>query len=416
MGQLLNERMNRTTVGGAVRHRAVAALAAGVVCFACSGEARATLHLVASGDDWSKLSGKVRPGDEILLMPGRHVSAVLEDLHGTKANPIIIRGLDAARPALIGARHEGIRLVRPQYVILRDLRILGADKAGLIIEDGRTDQEDNADAEPWLADVRIERVYVGHTGPVGDFDGIRITGVRNVIVRNCIVEGWGGSAIDIVGSHQVDINNCAFRGLSDYSQESGVQVRGGSSFVRITQCRFIDSGKRAVNAGGWTDPQSFRPAIPNDAQPATQFEATHVRIERCLFVGGDTAVAFVGSSRCAVYESTIVHPGRWVFRILQEQDDARFAPTSRGVIGRNLIVYDPKKVRMLADVGPNVDAESFRFEQNLWWAEGAESADLTHLPGGDSFPAVTNVDPKLDTAFRPTAAGARAFGYAAAGE
>lgn len=39
-------------------------------------------HLVSSGQEWSRLAGVVRPGDEIVLLPGVHRPATLFGLPG----------------------------------------------------------------------------------------------------------------------------------------------------------------------------------------------------------------------------------------------------------------------------------------------------------------------------------------------
>src|SRR5690554_6584206 len=89
---------------------------AGVVVF--TSDARATQHLVDSGKDWQKITTMVRPGDEILLLPGNHRSAVLDGLQGTQNQPILIRGLDPHNPPLIDG---AIALLNPRHVILENV-------------------------------------------------------------------------------------------------------------------------------------------------------------------------------------------------------------------------------------------------------------------------------------------------------
>ncbi len=91
--------------------------------------ATGTQHLVAPGHDWVSVAARVRPGDQIVLMPGRHRPGTLKGLEGTWAKPIIIGGLSPDNPAIIVAERYGIRLRRPRHLILQNLRITGATRS-----------------------------------------------------------------------------------------------------------------------------------------------------------------------------------------------------------------------------------------------------------------------------------------------
>ncbi|MCL4210662.1 MAG: right-handed parallel beta-helix repeat-containing protein [Phycisphaeraceae bacterium] len=368
----------------------------------------ATQHLVSPGDDWSRLAPRLKPGDEIVLMPGRHIAAYFEDLHGASDKPIIIRPLSRDHPVLIGAREQGLHLVRPRHVIIRDIQVVGASGNGINMDDGGIDPDKTPDAQPWPANVRLERVSVLRTGPVGNHDGIKISGLSGVYLIECIVEGWGGSAVDLVGCKDVTIERCEFRGLLDFSQDNGVQAKGGSTDITILECIFRDAGKRAINAGGSTGLRFFRPPVPVDAAPGSRFEAERITIERCLFVGGDCAVAFVGARGVTVHACTVVNPRMWAFRILQETDDSRFGPCQRGVLTSNLVVWNQETIRQPWNIGPGVDAGSFVLESNLWW--GGEGQRRLELPGRVGSDEVTDLNPLLDEKFRPQAPGARGYG------
>jgi len=373
------------------------------------GAASATQHLVGPGDDWSNLAPRLRPGDEVVLMPGHHKPAFFENLRGEPDKPIIIRGVGPEHPGVIVARDHGIKLTRPRFVILQDLEIIGARDNGINIDDGGV--EESGDSNPWESVIRLRRINVRRTGPAGNHDGIKLSGLRSVTIEDCRVEGWGGSAIDLVGCHEIHIERCTFKGLLDFTQASGVQIKGGSTNVWISDCRFVEAGKRPVNVGGKTGLEFFRPAVPADATPGSRFEADRVNIERCLFLGGDCAVAFVGSAQVVVRRCTIVKPALWVFRILRENLDPRFGPTQRATIGGNLIVWDAGELQKLINVGPGVDAESFRFEENLWHAEGGDASGVDALPGTISFSQVVDVDPQLDAEHRPRNPAADRFGH-----
>jgi len=372
--------------------------------------AGATQYMVSPNDDWSNFIPRLKPGDEVVLMPGRHIPVFVEGLVGTEQRPIIIRGFKNDFSSYIDAREHGLHLVRPQFVVIQDVRILGATGNGINVDDGGTDRDDNPDAEPWVANIRIRRVEVLRTGPSGNTDGIKLSGLRGARIEDCKIEGWGGSAIDLVGCRDITIERCTFRGLIDYAQASGVQAKGGSQNVRIADCEFHEAGQRAVNAGGSTDLRYFRPAVKDEAAPGSLSEALGIQIERCLFVGGDCAVAFVGSDRVTVQQCTIVRPTFWAFRILQETTDPRFGPSRRGTIGRNLIIWDGSSLKDLFNIGPDTDPASFIFEDNLWWAEGVEEQPELVMPGQMAFPQVTGVDPRLNEKVQPQTPEAANYG------
>ena len=79
--------------------------------------------------------------------------------------------------------------------------------------------------------VTLESIRVSEIGPRGNYDGIKLSGVQEFVVRGCEVAGWGGQAIDMVGCHQGTIERCLFRGREGFSQTTGVQAKGGSSGV-----------------------------------------------------------------------------------------------------------------------------------------------------------------------------------------
>jgi hypothetical protein len=392
----------------------IARLASALLILTACASVSADEHRVEPGQPWSHLAGRLRAGDEVVLMPGVHRPAMLAGLRGEPERPIVIRGLDAANPARIeidpGRGGTGLHLRRPRHVVLRDVVVEGARHNGVNVDD--TD-ESGVIGEPWEAHLTLRRVRVLRTGPRGNTDGIKLSGLRGVRVESCVVEGWGGSAIDMVGCHDVVIEKCVFRGLPGHEQSSGVQAKGGSTNVRIVDCRFEEAGGRAVNLGGSTGLEYFRPGVPGSAEPGTWFEARDVTVERCVFVGGECAAAFVNSRGGVVRDCTIVGPRRWAFRLLHETADARFAPSEGGLVEGCLIVWPEGAPRTLVNVGPGTRAETFRFGANAWWWPGAEgpagARALDTLPGRRTAEQA-RIDPRLDGRHVPTAEEARGYG------
>ncbi|MBN1865615.1 MAG: right-handed parallel beta-helix repeat-containing protein [Victivallales bacterium] len=188
----------------------------------------------------------------------------------------------------------------------------------------------------------------------------------------------------MVGCSDGIIESCRFIGLDGFSQDSGVQAKGGSRDVTVKNSLFRNAGQRAVNIGGSTGLQFFRP------EPAG-FEARNITVSGNVFVGSLAPIAFVTSTDCTVSRNTIFLPDKWILRILQEQPLDKFMPCQKGVFENNIVVYDAR-VRIAANVGVNTKPESFVFRDNAWF-------DMTGRPKlplpSDELNSVFQIDPQF---------------------
>jgi hypothetical protein len=303
------------------------------------------------------------PGSTIRLAPGAYAGGVhAVGLVGTRAAPISVRGADPAQPPVFRGGGSGLQLSDPVFVVVADLVIEGASGNGLNVDDGGT-------PDTPARDLTIERVVVRDIGPDGNCDGIKLSGVDGLRVADCRVERWGrgGSAIDLVGCRDGTIEGCVFRHEPGLPSASGVQLKGGTRDVAVRRCRFLHAGSRAVNAGGSTGLEWFRPALSTWKEP--RYEAKDLLVEGNVFVGGQCAVAFVGVDGATVRFNTIAEPSRWAFRILQETRAEGFVPCRRGVVTDNLVVFRGAAwAEGGVNVGAGTDPGSFRFERNAWYA------------------------------------------------
>jgi hypothetical protein len=370
--------------------------------------AAGTQHLVRAGDDWSRLAATCKPGDEIVLMPGQHRPAVLADLRGERGNPITIRSVAPHAPAVILADQDGLRLVRPQFVVVENIQIRDATMYGLLV-DGRDDA--GTAAEPWPSHLVIRDVVIERIGPQGNRHGMRLSCLRRVDIEGCRVEGWGGAAIEIVGSHDVSLLRCQLKGLPDHGQQCGVQMRGGSVNVRIEQSRFENAGLYAVLFGGRSAPDEFCPPLPETETAASSFEIRSGYVEKSLILAGSNAIGFFGAAECLARNCTIIRPRGSVLVIGHDPADPRVSPLQRGIFGANLILWKPGDLTALAIVDPAVDAADFVVEPNLWWTPELEAQReaLGSLPG-DAWEQIWDVNPELDAAFKPGNPDAATFG------
>lgn len=395
---------DRLIVMKSVRSNWVLRAACGFALMCALGNpALAIQHLVRPGDDWQALGPRLRPGDEIILMPGSHRGAMFEQIMGSAKRPITIRGADPANPSTIEAGREGLRIKSASHLVIRNLTVTGASVHGISLE---------AAEDAGAGAVLIESVRVNKTGPKGVRHGISLRNLNNVRINDCLIDGWGGSAIEVVTCNDVIINGCTFKGLPDHAQQFGLRVRGLSTQVEINDCRFDQAGAIAISIGAASAIRDLPSAKVDGAKEGALSEATSVRVQRCSIMGSQCGVAFINASECAVRNSTFLRQTRCVFAVGSEQTDLRFSPGVRNAFARNVIVWNPGDLQVYAEVSPHIDQTKFVLDANLWWSsQSAEDrAKLGTLPGREILSQVYDVDPQLDEFHRVTAANADGFG------
>ena len=244
-------------------------------------------------------------------------------------------------------------------------------------ENGLNLDDDNDPDKPAhhivLRNIRVEKV-----GPKGNVDGIKLSGIDDFLVIGCSVQQWGsgGSAMDLVGCHRGTIVDCSFR----KGGENAVQMKGGSADITVRKCLFEDAGDRAVNIGGLTANEAFRPRLANF--PANGwYEAKGIVVEGCTIIRGEAAVAFVNADAAVVRYNTIYLPEKYALRILEERVGPGFIPCRNGTFENNIVVFRSEK---WADGGINIGAytspKTFKFIGNLWYCEDQPDRSEPKLP------------------------------------
>lgn len=301
--------------------------------------------------------GRALPGTTLLLEPGAYDGGLyLENVAGTEQAPITIQGAEPNNPPVFQGGGSALHLADCSHLVLRNIKATGFPGNGINIDDG------GSFATP-AHHIILENVTVLETGPEGNHDALKMSGVDQFVVRKCHFAAWGGSAIDMVGCHRGVVEDCTFVGREGFSQSNAVQLKGGSADVLVQCCLFQDAGQRAINLGGSTGLQYFRPAVAD-------YEAKNITIAGNRFLGSLSPVAWVTADGGHVHHNTIVLPGKWVLRILQETSDPQFKPCHDGVFEHNLVFYD-SRVQDFVNVGPRTAPETFKFRHNVWCdAEG----------------------------------------------
>ncbi|MBV6457155.1 MAG: hypothetical protein HONBIEJF_00262 [Fimbriimonadaceae bacterium] len=310
-----------------------------------------------------------KPGDRILIEPGSYRGGIsFQNLAGKPGQPIVIAGGDPKRPPKFSGGGSAIHLSDISHVELRDIQIVNPQHNGLNIDDGGTLETPSHHVV--LANIQVSDM------PAGNNDGIKLSGLDDFVVRNCTVQRWGGSAIDMVGCHRGRIEGCTFR----KGGSSGVQAKGGSSEIVIQGSLFHDYGERGVNLGGSTGEPYFRPPI--SMMPAKgRYEARDLRVTGCTFVGGTAPIAFVGVTGAHVDFNTIYVPKQWAMRILQETTSTGFLPSQRGRFTDNLVIFRSDQwAAGGVNIGPGTQPETFTFERNFWYCMDRPSHSRPQLP------------------------------------
>ncbi len=363
------------TVHTASRLTAFAAFSTLVTGCGCYASAQVT---VRDAQELRREMARAQPGQIITVAPGNYGHGFrFENLQGTAAQPIVITGMQGHDLPLFSGGVQALHFSDCSFITLRNVRIDGCSGNGINADDGGSYDSPSRG-------MVFESVLIENIGPQGNRDALKLSGLVDFTVRNCRFHGWGGSAIDMVGCRDGVIEHSRFTGKEGFSQSSGVQAKGGSARILIRQNIFMDAGQRAINIGGSTGLQFFRPQLTN-------YEAREIVAAGNHFVGSLSPIAFVTAVDCRVHYNTFMHPEKWVLRILQEQPTDTFLACQGGVFEHNLILFD-RRVQVFVNVGPGTKPDTFRFHGNAWF--DSQGDRRPSLPAAESD-GVYRVDPEM---------------------
>lgn len=297
---------------------------------------------------------KIAPG----VYPGGHTTAGVERL--------TVEALDPANPPQFKGGNQAWQFSRCSHLTLRNLIVSGQPMNGINVDDGG-----NRD-QPVIG-VTLENVEGREIGPTGNHDGIKLSGLDQLTIRGCKIEGWAGEGIDMVGCHKVLVTGCELKGKEGFAASTGIQMKGGCSEITIEKCRLTNAGMRPINLGGSTGMPYFRPANAT-------YEAKDLVVKDNVIEGGDCAAAFVGLDGGEFTGNTILNPNKWIFRILQETRVEGFALCRNVIVKNNAITFQRSQIKVEVNIGPGTQPETFRFEGNQWFAKDKPTASKPKLP------------------------------------
>lgn len=317
-----------------------------------------------------------RPGTIIAVAPGTYSGGFyFENVRGQSGLPIVIRATDPENPPLIRGGGNGMHFPDPQYLELHNLAFTEATGNGLNIDDGGS-------FDTPARHIILRGLRVTDVGPEGNRDGIKLSGVEDFRVENCVLERWGsaGSAIDMVGCHRGVLESNVFRHtpLAATTGANGVQTKGGCRQILIRCNRFEHAGARSVNIGGSTGLEFFRPPLQSGMD---HWEAQDICVEGNTFIGSTAPVAYVGVDGAVVRFNTIYRPQRWAIRILQETTAPGFVPCRNGVFTDNIVVFRSDEwFSGGVNIGPNTAPATFQFARNWWYCIDDPARSRPALP------------------------------------
>lgn len=342
------------------------------------------------------LLGSLAAADEIIVRDADSLSAALRDLkpnttlkiapggypggHSVSGvEKLTIEALDPKNPPHFKGGGNAWHFSRCKDLTLRNLRISGQTGNGLNLDDG-------GDLANTITGITIERVEISDIGPTGNHDGIKCSGLDKLTIRDCTITGWGGQGIDFVGCHHSLITGCRFIGKEGFTASAAVQLKGGTSDVIVEKCHFTNAGERPINLGGSTGLPYFRPQ-------GAKYEAASLIVRDNIIEGSLCAAAFVGVDGADFTGNTILFPTKWIFRILQETREPGFVPCRNVFIKDNKIIFRRSQVQIDINIGGGCEPETFRFENNHWFAEDRPDRSMPKLPVQEKD-GVYGVDPR----------------------
>lgn len=350
-----------------------------LLVFAPSLLAARTLH-VGAGQPYANpalAAREARAGDTILVHDGTYRGTFwIENVQGTADQYIVIRGTSRDGVRLDGGS-ESMHLSDCAYVRIEQLTVTGQTANGMNIDDAGS-------IETPTHHIEVRHVTFTDMAASGNNDMLKLSGLEDFLIDSCEFRNGsaGGSGVDMVGCHRGTISSCTF----ERQGSNAIQAKGGTQVIRIERNRFVDAGQRALNLGGSTGLQFFRPLN-------APFEAADITVYANIFIRSVTPIAYVGSVRVDVANNTIIDPERWVMRILQETvDTSRFLPCGQNLF-RNNIVTMKSTLSTHVNIGPNTAAETFTMLNNLWYMADNVARSKPNAPPLTETNAIYGVDP-----------------------
>ncbi len=316
-------------------------------------QAFSTTLEVGAGKQYSTIPqalNVVQPGDTVVVYAGTYSGGIFkENLKGTADKWIVLKTAPGEE-VIINGGSNAMQLSSFAFLLIDGFTIQGQTANGLNLDDG------GSLITPSHHLILQNCTFLG-LNATGNNDQLKMSGIDTFTVTKCKFYNGaaGGSSIDMVGCH---VGNF----VENYFENAGsncIQNKGGTSNIFIQRNYMNRGGERALNIGGSTGLQFFRP-------PGALYEAKQIYVHSNVFVGSTGPISFVGAVDCEVVNNTIINPTRWAIRILQENNEPGFVQCSNNKFINNIVYFTPTGQPAI-NIGGNTLPETFQFSHNLWY-------------------------------------------------
>lgn len=319
-------------------------------------------------------------GDTIFVEGGIYSGDdFISNLHGIDSNWISIIS-DTNNPAIFKGGNFAFMMSDVSHIRIKGFVMDGQIQNGLNIDDGGS-------YDTPTQHIIIEYCKWLKMDATGNNDELKMSGVDSFTVRKCTFQNGAaeGSLVDMVGCHYGVFEDNRF----ENGGANSIQTKGGSQNIRIQRNIFLYGGQRAINIGGSTDKQYFRPLNAD-------FEAQYISVHSNLFIGSMAPIAFVGAVRCEVVNNTFVEPERWMVRILQENNESGMQITGKNKFTNNICYFNNNADNeKCINIGAGTAPKTFLFSNNLWYnKENLNWAGPN--PAVQHFSQILNSNPKFE--------------------
>lgn len=389
--------------------RTVALLLGGMILLSVLPRiACAEQRLLRPNEDASAAIASLQPGDELVLGEGLFGPLDFAALVGTAEAPIVIRGRARMTPATIRAGDFGIRLAGARHLIIQDIAIAGASRAAVLIEHG---PRSAAGVAAPTSDLRLRGITALRPEALS-CDSIRIVGAARITLSGLQLEECGATGIALEDAREIVITESVLSGRTN-REPVGVRIATDCAEIAIRSCTFAGGFSSGVVLGAALTP-TVAPAADAPA-PVAARSARAVTIERCGFMRSRAAWTLGAVHDARISHCTVSSPEGSLFRV-EAVEAVGVGALRSAVISHNLFHWLPNDLTALAAVAPGTDTSFIELGPNLWWAADFAAAPtaLGPFPGRVVEAQVVDLDPRLDDADRPFAAGAARFGRHAA--
>lgn len=352
--------------------------------------AGARQFLVQPTQAWVHIAREAKPGDEIILPKGFHISQVIEGLQGTREKPIFIRSRDAV-PAGVVCEDTGWEFRRCSHLVIENILFMNPGKAAILVDGsplpGAPADSPPAkdDGTPWPAEITIRKCTIaGSRGP--DQDAILVRRCSDVRIDAVRVDGWNHAAVAAEDARRLLVRGLMMVPGERQKQSIGIAIRGASGEVSVTGCSFNRAIRTGVSVGtaARTAEDGTRTAPP---------PVERMRIDRCIFEETGTPLEIVNVRDLVLSRATIVNPTRAVYSIAADAGSVE-----QVLIEKTIGFWFPGMLQAFSPHPGRYPASAVTLADNLWYSKELPTGwvVLGDPFGIQSVPQVTTIDPSID--------------------